>query len=124
MLTHLRLAEQRGSLRAPNSPVQDAALTILRMLSEADKAAQRLDMVKALLVQPMADLDRVRGQFPEFFDPFSAAVDPETGEVDPDAVDEEALDWSTPASPDEDDDISAWIAARESGSVSLADMDF
>lgn len=125
MLRHLRLARSRGSLVAPNHPVQDRALEILEILDEIDKEKSRVDRVKALLTNQFSTVDLVKAQFPEYFrpeDPFEEAKT-EDGGYDIDRVDESKLDWGTPASPDDDDEISRWIAQQETGSISAADMD-
>lgn len=119
---HLRLARARGSLTAPNSVVQDRALTYLLMLEETEKVQSRIDMVKGLLVSPTSNFDRVREQFPEFFDPFEEAKQ-EDGTYDIDKIDATDVEWGTPTSAEEDDDLSRWIASRESGSFTGADFE-
>lgn len=96
------------------------------MLAEIEKEKARVDMVRGLLTGPLSSLERVKAQFPEYFapeDPYEAATT-ESGEFDIDAVDDSKVDWSTPSSPKDDDDISRWISQQESGSVSAADTDW
>lgn len=119
MLRHLRLARERGSLKAPNSPVQDRALDYLVMLDEVERSRSRLDTVKALVTH--ASFERVRDQFPEYFDPYEGAKG-EDGEFDIDRLDDSQVDWATAGSEDDDEALSRWIQERESGSFSAADL--
>lgn len=113
MHQHLRLARARGSLRAPNSVVQDMALEILDMLDETEKENQRIDRVRGLLT--LTTMERVKDFFPEYFrpDPLATAYDEETGEFDIDAIDPADVEWVVPTSEDEDADLSAWIEEQE-----------
>lgn len=125
MLRHLRLARARGSLVAPNHPVQDRALEVLEVLDEISREKGRMDLVRGLLASSTSDFDRVRAQFPEYFtpvDPFEGAKTEEGG-YDIDAIDDSDVEWDTPASADVDEDISRWIAEHESGSISAADIE-
>lgn len=130
MLTHLRLARARGSLTAPNSVVQDEALTILDMVDERERERERVDMVRALIatVGPEGE-ERVVAQFGEYFpeeqDPFVGAYD-EEGNFDIDKVDDSSVPWRTPVSPDEDEALSAWIEQQEqaNGEVTLTANDW
>lgn len=124
MLRHLRLARARGSLVAPNSPVQDRALEALEVLELIDREKARVDSVKLLASSTQIDWERAPQQFPEYFapaDPFAGAVD-EDGTYDPDRVDEDSIAWQAPATPDEDSDISEWIRKHEEASFSAAEM--
>lgn len=123
MLTHLRLARNRGSLHAPNSPVQDRALEILDMLDVVEAQGHRLDSVKIGLLSPLVTEDRAKSLFPEFYpaDPFADALQ-DDGTYDPSKVDEDEIEYDAPSSPEEDDDISAWISSRESGSFTADDL--
>lgn len=123
MHSRLRLAQARGSLVAPNNSVQDLALELLDMLAMSDKERARLDMVKALVTNSWADRDEVKHQFPEYFeaDPFAAAKNPETGEYDIDKISDADVEWGT-ASPEEDDEISRWIAQQQQGSFGADDF--
>ena len=121
MLRHLRLARARGSLTAPNSRVQDRALDYLNMLDEARRQDDRMDMVKGLLATGRTE--EVVHQFPEYFEAegdISGAYD-EAGEFDIDRVDDSKVKWAAPASREEDDEISAWIAQHENTYVTAAD---
>jgi hypothetical protein len=94
------------------------------MLDEIDKEKRRLDGVKALLATKAADFDLARSQFPEYFkveDPYEAARN-DDGTYDVDALEDADLDWSTPATPEDDDEISRWIAQQESASVSASEL--
>jgi len=94
------------------------------VLDEIEREKQRLDMVKSLLSTKAADFDLARSQFPEYFkpeDPFEAARN-EDGTYDVDALDDADLDWSTPATPEDDDEISNWIAQQESASVTASEL--
>lgn len=102
--------------------VQDRALTYLLMLDEAEKVKSRIDMVKGLLASPLGNYERIRDQFPEFFDPFEEAKQ-EDGTYDIDKIDASDVDWSSPTSAEEDADLSRWIASRENGSFTGADFE-
>lgn len=94
------------------------------MLDEIDKEKRRIDMVKSLLATKAADFDLARAQFPEYFtpdDPYGTARN-DDGTYDVDALDDADLDWSTPASPDDDDEISRWIAQQEMASVTADEL--
>lgn len=106
---------------APNSPVQDRAVEVLDMLDHVEQERARFDSVKALLASPLASWDRVKEQFPEYFDPYESAKQ-EDGSYDIDQIDDADVEWSTAASPDEDEALSTWIAQRESGSFTGADL--
>lgn len=122
----MRLAEARGSLRAPNSRVQDRVLEYLILLAARDREVARRDALKhSLLVGGSEAFTRMRDLFPEYVadeDAFEQARTDE-GDYDIDKVDDAKVTWTTPANEEEDDDISAWIASRESGSVTVADLD-
>lgn len=122
MLTHLRLARARGSLRAPNSLVQDRALAYLDMLAEYAKGQARRDMVKALLTHKDSDYDEVKFQFPEYFDadPFEQ-IRTEDG-YDIDRLDDSQVQWGV-AGEDEDEALSRWIAEQDGGTFTGADFE-
>lgn len=86
------------------------------MLAEAEKVSARKDLVKALLGTVLG-VDEIKAQFPEYFNPFVEAVDPETGEFDIDLVDDSKVAWSTAASEEEDESLSKWIEEHENQSV-------
>lgn len=92
------------------------------MMEEVEKGRDRLDKVKALLVSPMSNWEKVRDQFPEYFDPFEAAKT-EDGTYDIDQIDDSQIDWEVPTSEDQDEALSRWIAERESGSFTGADFE-
>lgn len=103
--------------------MQDRALEILEVLDEIEKEKQRVDMVKSLLATKAADFTLARTQFPEYFapeDPYEGARN-DDGTYDIDAIDEDQIDWATPASPEDDDEISRWIAQQES-SVTASEL--
>lgn len=86
------------------------------MADEQEKEGQRLDTVKSLLTTN--PFDRVKEWFPEYFQPdpevmVQQAYDEQTGEYDIDKIDPAQIEWQTPTSPDEDDEISAWIEQQE-----------
>jgi len=123
---HLRLAEARGSLVAPNSPVQDRALALLLVHHRVEQARRDTDSLKRTLMGIPVDQvsDVLRRFFPEYLpeaDPFEKAKR-EDGTYDIDAIDPSEIKWSVP-DPDTDAEISAWIAAAERGSMSAADLD-
>lgn len=98
-------------------------MEILEVLDEIEKEKRRVDMVKSLLATKAADLTMARSQFPEYFaadDPYERARN-DDGSYDVDALDDADLDWATPASPEDDDEISRWIAQQES-SVTASEL--
>lgn len=125
----MRLAEARGSLRAPNSRVQDRALEFLSMLDARERRTQRLDSVRlAVLSSPLqwAELEpRLRWLFPEYLSPEAAyrKAKKDDGSYDIDKVDDGSVEWLTPASADEDAEISAWIEQNLRGTAVLSDDD-
>lgn len=124
MERHLRLAEARGSLAAPNNLVQDRALEMLLVLRQIEKEQERGFHLKlALVAHGPFNEERAQALLPEYFprNPYQEAYTPD-GEFDIDKVDDASLDWKVPSSPQEDEDISAWIMARER-QMSLAELD-
>lgn len=109
MYRHLRLARERGSLRAPNSLVQDNALDILDMLAvvkeQREKRQDGIAEVKALMLTH--GYTRTQEMFPDYFDSTPPEQDGQ--------VDEEHLEWDVP-SEEVDEQISRWIAERQAGS--------
>jgi hypothetical protein len=93
------------------------ALQVLDMLDDKERSQERFDSIKRLVA--FADRDRVKEQFPEYFDPFEG-VQNEDGTYDIDSIDDTAVQWAVP-DPDEDEALSRWIAQQESGSLSAAD---
>lgn len=129
MENRLRLAEARGSLTAPNNPVQDLALQILLMLSTKASEEQKVDMIRQAILIADPPEERVTRAFPEYFPKevlqemaMEKAVG-EDGEFDIDKVDDSKIDWRTEVSPDEDEELARWIMERESGQVSLAELE-
>lgn len=120
----MRLARMRGSLTAPNSPVQDRALEYLLLDERQQKERLRLDEFKRALMVSSVTMERAHTFFPEYFprDAFTEAQK-DDGTYDIDAVDDAKVDWETPRDHYTDDEISAWIAERERGSVTAADLD-
>lgn len=94
------------------------------MLDGYEEAQKRRDMVKGLLVHRTVPNELLMEQFPEYFrgNPFEAAKN-EDGEFDPNLLDEDRLDYETDVSEDEDEALSRWIAERESGSFTGADLE-
>lgn len=99
----------------------------LRLLSvQSDRATQHAEIarIKDLVALGGGEaLTRLKDLYPDKFpaeDPFEKART-EDG-YDPDLIDDAAIDWETAGSPDEDEELSRWIAERESGSFSAADL--
>ena len=116
-MSRIRLAERRGSLRAPNSVVQDQALQYLMLVEEADRirrdAEEQVAEVRRLLASGTA-LDRVQTYYPDLFrDP----SDPEA------MLDDNTVEWEAPEDPDEEDLISAWIEGRHAGVIRASAFD-
>lgn len=122
--SQVRLAQDRGSLVAPNSMVQDWALRYLSLSETQRRSRERVEALKLALLPHEVDRQRLANLFPEYFpkDAFADAVR-EDGTLDEEKVDETQLDWSTVEDPLEDADISRWIADREHGQISAADLD-
>lgn len=94
------------------------------MLDEFEKAKGRADSIKRLIANRMTDYEIVREQFPEYFppeDPFKDAKQ-DDGTYDIDKIDDTQVEWATPTTPEEDDEISRFIAERE-GSFTGADFE-
>lgn len=91
------------------------------MLDVIADSKARLDQVKVAFASAFSP-DRVRDQFPEYFDPFEQAKT-EDGTYDIDRLDDSAIEWSAPADEDEDEALSRWIAQQEIGSISAADFE-
>lgn len=124
---HLRLAERRGSLTHPNSRVQDLALRMLLLREDRMQGNRRSEALRLALLNTQADPQRLHSLFPEYFpvewlerQAFEAAKD-ESGEINIDLLDDSAVTWGVP-SPEEDAEMARWIAERESGSVTAADL--
>jgi hypothetical protein len=124
---HLRLAQARGSLVAPNSPVQDLAIQILALLEAKEREVEKVDHIRRLLLDhSLVDVYRV---FPEFVPAdfaeqmaFAKAHQPD-GTFDPELLDDSALSWRAEGiDKDEDDEITRWIKDRE-GQLSLSTTD-
>lgn len=127
MESRLRLAEARGSLTAPNSPVQDLALQILMLLKTKTDEERKVDGIRAAILVADPTKEEIRRVYPEYFptdaeEAFADAYD-EHGEFDIDRVDDSKIDWATEVTPEEDEDLSRWIAERERGQVTLAELD-
>lgn len=80
----------------------------------------RFDTVKGLVA--LGVRDRVKEQFPEYFNPFEDAQR-DDGSYDIDRVEGSQVKWSSAGSEDEDAELARWIAQRERGSMTAAEME-
>lgn len=126
MEDHLRLAQARGSLQAPNSRVQDLALKILIKREDRVQVLAEIDALKRELIPGVKDFNRLHNLFPQHFtkewldrQTMEDAKD-QTGQFNIDLLNDEAVDWGVPT-PEEDEAMSRWIAEKTSGQASLAD---
>lgn len=92
------------------------------MVDDHRRGLERFDMVKALMTSMTNSVDRIKEQFPEYFDPFEEART-EDGGYDIDKIDGAAVEWGTPDGEDEDEALAKWINTRETGTVSAADWE-
>ena len=95
------------------------------MMAERRRQMARVDALKMATSTSSANVDRVKAYFPEYFPEETAfeTAKRKDGSYDIDRVDDSRVEWTTPRSPDEDADISAWINQRERGSATAADLD-
>lgn len=94
---------------APNSAVQDTALELLDMLEITEEFResnrQRLDSARALVMSH--GYEATRAMFPDLFAP--VPMGQEGSEEDAET------EWSVPT-PEQDEEISRWIAEQQVGS--------
>lgn len=125
---HLRLAQARGSLVAPNSPVQDLALQFLALDEARYREQERYEDVRRLMVSNA--IENVHRYFPEYFpadfeEQLAYAKATKDGTFRPELLDDSALEWRAEGiTAEEDDEISRWVKDREGSlSLSIADAD-
>lgn len=93
------------------------------MLDEVEKEQERLDRLKGLVASSTTVPERLRRLFPDYFedDPYEAAKQ-DDGTYDIDQVDPTEVEWSGPASMEDDEALSAWINEHQQGSFTGADF--
>lgn len=94
------------------------------MMDRFDSEQGKVEQIKGLLATG-GDFERVKALFPDYFaaeDPYEQAIDPETGEFDINRIDDSQLEWGVPT-PEEDEAMAQWIAERQSGTITVADLD-
>lgn len=94
---------------------------MLLILDKVERIRGLFDQIKVKALDRAVDRQRLQELWPEYFpvDPFGNAVQ-EDGTIDTDLVDEDAIEFSLPRDAGEDEEISAWIRERESGTISGA----
>lgn len=101
------------------SPVQELACSVLLMLDKRNASQAQVDAYKIARAAVTDDPYRF---FPTWKPPEDVIPTKEDGTPDLDNMDDANVEWSLPASDEQDTELSDWINQRMSGSVTGADL--